>query len=88
MHPNMRNFTAPYVYVEYPKWVSLADGSKIIVNSADEEQAAIGEPSGYENLRDALMTEAKILGISPHHRTGAERLQHLINEAKSNGSGS
>jgi hypothetical protein len=88
MYPNMRNFTAPYVFVEYPKWVALADGSKIIVNSADEEQAAIGEPSGYENLRDALMTEAKSLGISPHHKTGAERLQQLINEAKSTGSSS
>jgi hypothetical protein len=82
-----RNFTAPYVPQEYPKWVTLADGSGLIVNNADEEQVVIGEESAdegsVENLRDALMKEAKAMGLHPHHKTGVEKLQSLINEAKS-----
>jgi hypothetical protein len=42
MHENMRNFTAPYEYREYPKWVTLADGSGIIVENEAEESAALG----------------------------------------------
>jgi hypothetical protein len=75
----------PYVYREYPKWVTLADGSQIVVNDADEEQAAIGAESsvevGYDNLRDALMAEAKALGLQPHHRTGADKLREMIDSA-------
>jgi hypothetical protein len=43
MYENMRNFTAPYEYREYPKWVTLADGSGIIVENAEEEAAALGK---------------------------------------------
>ncbi|HEF4757109.1 hypothetical protein KTF24_13850 [Burkholderia multivorans] len=43
MFENMRNFTAPYEYREYPKWVTLADGSGIIVENAEEEAAALGK---------------------------------------------
>lgn len=32
----------PYAFVEYPKWVTLADGSKIIVENEEEELAATG----------------------------------------------
>ena len=42
MHPNMRNFTAEYVYREFPKWVELANGEKILVHNAEEEAAAVG----------------------------------------------
>lgn len=43
MFENMRNFTAPYEYHEYPKWVTLADGSGIIVYDADEEAVALAK---------------------------------------------
>jgi hypothetical protein len=43
MYENMRNFTAPYEYCEYPKWVTLADGSGIIVYDADEEAVALAK---------------------------------------------
>jgi hypothetical protein len=76
---NRLNYTSPYVYVEYPKWVTLADGSQIIVNDAEEEKAAVGVE---ENPRDALMAEAKALGLNPHHKMGVESLQKLINESK------
>lgn len=41
---NMRNYTTPYVFQEYPKWIKLADGQPFLVNDADEEAAAIGKP--------------------------------------------
>lgn len=83
---NMRNFTAPYEFREYPKHVTLADGSFIVVNNPDEEAAAIGEESagaeGIDGLRDALMAEARELGLSPHHRAGIEKLREMIAGAK------
>jgi hypothetical protein len=76
----------PYIYQEYPKWVTLADGSKLIVHNAEEERAAIGEETtveaGYSNLRDALMAEAKALGLTPHHRCGEDKLRDMIDQAK------
>lgn len=33
--------------------------------------------------RDALLEQAKALGLKPHHNTGAEKLQEMIAEAKS-----
>lgn len=82
---NMRNFESEYVYREYPKWVKLADGTDILVKSEDEEAAAVGESTveaGYDNLRDALMQEAKALGLNPHHRTGADKLREMVEAAR------
>lgn len=31
----------PYVYVEYPKWVTLPDGRQVIVKSSQEEAALL-----------------------------------------------
>lgn len=76
---NKWNYASEYVYHEYPKWVSLADGSQILVHGAEEEQAAVGKP---DNLRDALMAEAQALGLNPHHKTGEEKLRQLIAEAR------
>lgn len=84
---DMRNFTPPYEHQEYPKWVKLADGSQIVVNNEEEEQAALGEETsveaGYENLLDALRSEAKALGLNPHHRAGADKIREMIDKAKS-----
>lgn len=73
---NGRNFTAPYVFVEYPKHVTLADGSVITVNNADEEAAAIGDQE--PNDRDTLFKRAKTLGLNPHHKAGADKLREMI----------
>ena len=86
-HSNMRNFTAPYTYVEYPKWVKLADGSPFLVHSADEEAAAIGEPDESDGddeqaQREALVAEAKALGLMPHPRHGIAKLREMIAQAK------
>lgn len=81
MHSNMRNFTANYVYHEFPKWVELANGERIIVNNADEEAAAIG-PEAETPAREALIAEARSLGLSPHHRTGEEKLAQMIKDAR------
>ena len=82
---NKWNYTSSYVFQEFPKWVTLADGTQILVHDADEEKAAIGVEEisqPMDNLRDALMAEAKALGLEPHHRTGVDKLQQLINESK------
>lgn len=79
---NMRDFTAPYEYREYPKWVN-----GVLVQDADEETAALGNESaadaGLDNLREALVAEAKALGLNPHHRAGVEKLREMIGQAKS-----
>lgn len=78
---NMRNFTAPYVYNEYPKHITLADGSFIVVHNADEEAAARGDDegeSGEHNERAELLSQARALGLNPHHKLGAEKLRELI----------
>lgn len=83
---NVRAVVPAYEHKEYPKWVRLADGSQIVVNDSDEEQAAIGAEApvevGYGNLRDALATEARELGLTFHHRTGADKLREMIDAAK------
>ena len=80
---NKWNYEASYVFHEFPKWVTLADGEQILVHNAEEENAAIGQaPADSGADRDQLMAEAKALGLNPHHKTGADKLQQLINEAK------
>ena len=80
MHPNMRNFTAAYTYREFPKWVELANGERILVHNADEEAAAIGPEEAP--AREALFEEARALGLTPHHRTGEEKLVEMIKKAR------
>jgi hypothetical protein len=82
---NGRNFTAPYKFVEYPKWVDLADGSRIVVHDEDEEAAAVGaDASEAEDVREdveerqRLFAEAKALGLNPHHKMKSARLRQLI----------
>lgn len=77
---NNRDFTAQYVFQEYPKWVTLADGSQMLANNADEEQVLVGSPAVDE--REALLAEAKALGLNPHHKTGEDKLRAMIAEAK------
>ena len=80
MHTNMRNFTAEYVYREFPKWVELANGEKILVHNEEEEAAAVGPTE--TPAREALFEEARSLGLTPHHRTGEEKLVQMIKDAR------
>ena len=82
MHSNMRNFTAPYVFHEFPKCITLADGSSAIANNADEEAVLTAKDEDAAD-RDALMAEAKALRLNPHPRHGVEKLKQLISEAQS-----
>jgi hypothetical protein len=80
---NNRDFVAPYVFQEFPKWVTLADGSQMLVNNADEEAVLTAEHADpAPNERDALLAEAKALGLNPHHKTGEDKLRAMIAEAK------
>ena len=98
MHNN-REFISEYVFQEFPKWVTLADGSMLLVNSAEEEAVVIGpkdldvviSPEEPEQEGDApaqadkaaLLEQARALGLDPHANTGVEKLKQLISEAKS-----
>ncbi|QWF40052.1 hypothetical protein [Bordetella hinzii] len=77
---NSRDFTSEYVFQEFPKWVTLADGSNILVHNADEE-AVLQEPASDDDV-EALRAEAEALGLKPHHKAGAEKLKQMIAEAK------
>lgn len=35
----------PYVYAEYPKWITTPDGKRMIVDNAEQEAREMGEPS-------------------------------------------
>jgi len=80
---NNRDFTPPYVFHEFPKWVTLADGSQMLVHDADEE-AVLSAPSvpAEPSERDSLLAQAKALGLNPHHKTGEDKLRAMIAEAK------
>lgn len=59
----------PYVYQEYPKWVTKPNGEKVIVKDAREELLTAAEPTGegVENVnpivaeRDRLAQEVAML---------------------------
>jgi hypothetical protein len=78
---NNREFTAPYEYREYPKWITLADGSQLIAENAEEE-AVLTAPS---EDKSALLDQARALGLDPHANTGVEKLKQLISETQSQG---
>ena len=80
---NGRNFTAPYVFHEYPKWITLADGSGITVQNADEEAAATARDEPDEpGQRTVLFDQAKELGLNPHHKAGVAKLREMIAAAQ------
>lgn len=79
---NGRNFKAPYVFSEYPKWVVEADGKPVLVSNEAEEMALSADPA-QNGERDELMTQAKALGLNPHHKLGVEKLKELIASAQS-----
>ncbi len=42
----------PYVFEEYPKWVTLPDGSQAIVQDTDEEDALLGPEEPQDGQSD------------------------------------
>lgn len=82
---NRRDFTAPYTYHEYPKWVKLADGTNLLVNDEQEEFAATSREESVKEVdeRETLLAEAKALGLTPHHRLGVDALRKLIDKEES-----
>jgi hypothetical protein len=89
---NRLNYTTEYVYREYPKYVTRADGSQVIgadghaitAHTKEEEDAILASeaPADASGDRDSLMAEAQALGLNPHHKTGVEKLRQLIQESK------
>lgn len=89
LQQNSREFTAPYVYNEYPKWVTLADGSQLIANNADEEAVLVGPQEDADSKQErvdkvALLEKAREMGLDPHANTGVAKLREMI-EGANNG---
>jgi hypothetical protein len=87
---NGRNFTAPYTFHEFPKWVKLADGSSVIVHNSEEEAKALqADEESLETVREdfeerqRLFERAQSLGLKPHHKMKASTLRELIESANS-----
>lgn len=78
---NNREFTAPYEFREYPKWVTLADGSQILANNADEEAVLTAPAEPVADDKAALLEQARALGLDPHPNTGVAKLKALIADA-------
>ncbi|MEK7945727.1 hypothetical protein WKR98_13300 [Pigmentiphaga sp. YJ18] len=82
---NHRDFTAPYVFQEFPKWVTLADGSQILVENAEEEAIVTEgkkEDDAPDPERDVLLARAKELGLKVHPATGLDKLREKIAAAQ------
>jgi hypothetical protein len=69
--------------------VTLTKGDAVKVLSPESSLIEVLKKDGWlvegekpENDRDALLAEAKALGIDVHHKTGADKLKLLIAAAK------
>lgn len=49
----------PYVPIPYPKWITLEDGKKIIVDSEEAERAALMPPPIPTEKRETLRLPTK-----------------------------
>ncbi len=57
------------------------DGDAIVGRKLVLEEVAVEQIDKPIEEREELMQQAKDLGLSPHHRTGVERLRTMIDEA-------
>jgi hypothetical protein len=75
-----------------PKWLYHPEQDAKIVHTQDDVDEHLSEgwaetPAAFEEdtaNRDALIEEAKSLGIEPGPRWGVKRLQKAIDDVKSN----
>lgn len=70
-----------YVYKPYPKWIDLADGSRIIVQNEAEHalhKAPVQPVPAVEDSKDALVAEAEARGVKIDKRWNIERLKAVL----------
>lgn len=76
-----------------PKWLYHAEQEAKIVHTQDDVDEHLADgwaetPAAFDEEdtadREALITEAKALGIEPGPRWGVKRLQKAIDDVKSN----
>ena len=58
----------PYVFQEFPKWVTKPDGTGVVAHNAAEEAEALGEPVTRLVPPSTLMTSVGEVEIIPAKR--------------------
>lgn len=70
-----------YAYVEFPKWIDLADGTQKIVHDEDEENAVLQgarTAAEAEDERAALLQAAEVRGLKVDKRWSTERVRAAL----------
>jgi len=66
----------------YPMWVTLKDGSQVIVKDAEEHAKITGEhleqEISTENERERLLQAAERIGLKVDRRWGLDRLRSVV----------
>lgn len=75
--------TAPYTYVEFPKWVHRDGRPSVLVHGKEHEAALLAptEPPTTADDKEILQAQAAELGIDVDRRWSAKRLQSEIDAA-------
>lgn len=76
---NNRDFTAPYVFHEYPKWVTLADGSKALANNSDEERILVGQ---HDDDQDQAVIESTAVPLGKLQQSTATAQEDVAVKAE------
>jgi hypothetical protein len=74
--------TAPYVFVEFPKWVRPEGADPVLIHSAEQEASVLGAASPVQpDDKETLQAEAARLGVKVDRRWSVDRLQTEIDAA-------
>lgn len=71
-----------YEFVEFPKWVTPADGKAVLVQTEAEEAAVMGgeEIVREDDVRADLVAEATLKAVKFDKRWSLERIRNAIDD--------
>jgi hypothetical protein len=72
-----RDYTSPYEFAEYPKWVTDAEGRKHLVENSEQEALHVPPTPDDESEEPAPSVTRDAL-----HRAGEQKLRDMIAAAK------
>lgn len=82
MYENMK--FKEYEYEEYPKWIDLSDGTRVLVKDEDEElSAATNDKAPVDQVaeRARLLAVAELHDVKIDKRWSLERIAQTITDA-------